>query len=95
MTTTNSLHQGSDGISKTWRGILTAVILTTLAVKFATFQSAKKKGKMMTLEQLIEQKGFKMRENGAVLLRAQDVIDWVIEQMQAGNIKPAATGGEE
>ena len=49
----------------------------------------------MTLEQLIEQKGFVLGKNSTVLLKATDVVDWVIEQMQAGNIKPAATRGEE
>lgn len=48
----------------------------------------------MTLEQLIEQKGY-MDQYFNTAVKAKDVIDWVIEQMKAGNIKPAATRGEE
>lgn len=47
----------------------------------------------MTLEQLIEQKGYR-DQHCDMVINAEDVIDWAIEQMQAGNIKPAATKGE-
>jgi len=49
----------------------------------------------MTLEQLIEAKGFYLYPHTGKVLKATDVVEWVIEQMQAGNIKPAATRGEE
>ena len=47
----------------------------------------------MTLEQLIEAKGFYLYPHTGKVLKATDVEEWLIQQMQAGNIKPAATRG--
>jgi len=49
----------------------------------------------MTLEQLISKKGYRLTNSSDTVIKATDVVDWVIEQMIAGNIKPAATRGEE
>lgn len=47
----------------------------------------------MTLEQLIEQKGFPRwgTAGGEIVVQATDVLAWAIEQMQQGNILPPAT----
>ncbi len=90
LTTAQSTDQG---ISICSLDILTVVIQITQGAKPATFP--RKKGKKMTLEQMIEAKGFYLYPHTGKVLKATDVVEWVIEQMQAGNIKPAATRGEE
>jgi len=46
----------------------------------------------MTLEQLIEQKGFRINGRfGPIVVTADDLLAWAIEQMEQGNLLPGAT----